>query len=81
MTTTPERKRLTRIVRCPTCQKSVRYDLENAWRPFCSDRCKTLDIAAWADESFRIPGPASDGAVEEEEKKPSDDDEGSGGGG
>jgi len=28
----------------------------NPTRPFCSDRCRVLDLAAWADERYRIPG-------------------------
>lgn len=44
-----------RITRCPSCGKSSRYDLTNEFRPFCCSRCKTQDIAAWAEESFRIP--------------------------
>ena len=45
----------TRIVRCPSCGKSTRYDQTNVARPFCSSRCKTMDIAQWADEGYRIP--------------------------
>jgi len=26
------------------------------WRPFCSERCKLLDLARWADGSYRVPG-------------------------
>jgi hypothetical protein len=37
---------------------------ENRYRPFCSDRCRILDLAAWADERFRIPGePVSEDAL------------------
>lgn len=53
------KKPVKRIIACPNCRKSVTYDASNPWRPFCSERCKTMDIAAWADESFRIPGPPS----------------------
>ena len=31
-----------------------------AWRPFCSERCKTRDLANWADESYRIGGAQAD---------------------
>lgn len=44
-----------RIVRCPSCGKSTRYDEKNPDRPFCSARCRTIDIAQWADENYRIP--------------------------
>ncbi len=29
---------------------------ENPWRPFCSERCKLIDLGAWASEEYRIPG-------------------------
>jgi hypothetical protein len=45
-----------RIVRCPQCSKSIVYDLSNENRPFCSERCKLIDIGAWADEDYRVPG-------------------------
>ena len=45
-----------RIVRCPRCGKSARYDETNPSRPFCSDRCKIIDAGAWADEDYRVAG-------------------------
>lgn len=50
---------ITRLVRCPNCQKNARYDISNEFRPFCSDRCKNADIASWAEEKYQIPGPAT----------------------
>ena len=44
-----------RIVKCPTCGKDVPWVAESRWRPFCSERCKNLDLGAWASESFRVP--------------------------
>lgn len=32
------------------------WNTENPWRPFCSERCKLIDLGAWFDESNRIPG-------------------------
>lgn len=52
-----------RIVACPTCNKSVRWDATNPARPFCSERCKLIDLGAWADESHRIPGSATEDDV------------------
>jgi len=44
-----------RIAPCPTCRR--RTPLEgNPFRPFCSERCKLLDLANWADERYRVPG-------------------------
>ncbi len=47
---------MTRTVKCPTCGKPVRWDKESPWRPFCSERCKLIDLGEWASESHRIPG-------------------------
>jgi len=40
-------------VPCPTCKKPVVYGTK--WFPFCSDRCRLIDIGRWHDEEFRIP--------------------------
>ena len=40
---------------CPTCGKPAAFTPENAWRPFCSERCKAIDLGAWASEAYRIP--------------------------
>ncbi len=44
-----------RIARCPQCGKSCRISSENPWRPFCSERCKLVDLGDWFDERFRVP--------------------------
>jgi len=44
------------VVKCPTCKKPVEWIEESSWKPFCSDRCKLIDLGAWADESHKIPG-------------------------
>jgi len=44
-----------RTVACPTCGASVPWTPESKFRPFCSERCKTIDLGAWANESYRIP--------------------------
>ena len=43
-----------RVVRCPTCHGDSLYDTSNASRPFCSTRCKNMDLGAWANEAFRV---------------------------
>jgi endogenous inhibitor of DNA gyrase (YacG/DUF329 family) len=45
-----------RIVSCPQCGKPTEYSPANRWRPFCSERCKLIDIGAWASESYRVAG-------------------------
>ncbi len=42
-------------VNCPTCQKSVEWSEENRFRPFCGERCKLIDLGAWANEEYRVP--------------------------
>lgn len=44
-----------RIVRCPTCGAQVAWTPENAFRPFCSERCRLIDLGAWAQEKYRVP--------------------------
>ena len=48
-----------RVVRCPRCRKSTRFDDTNPSRPFCSPLCKDEDIIDWAQESYRVAGPAA----------------------
>ncbi len=45
-----------RILACPTCGNFVKWTPKNEHRPFCSDRCKLIDLGAWADEQHTIPG-------------------------
>jgi endogenous inhibitor of DNA gyrase (YacG/DUF329 family) len=47
------------VVKCPTCEKPVTWNAESRWRPFCNDRCRLIDLGAWADESHRIAGTTS----------------------
>jgi len=34
----------------------VTWTAENAFRPFCSERCRNIDLGAWAAEEYRVPG-------------------------
>ncbi|WP_366515655.1 DNA gyrase inhibitor YacG [Solimonas marina] len=54
-----------RIGSCPQCGQSVRLDETNPWRPFCTERCKLLDLGEWFSGSFAIPSdepPHGDGS-------------------
>lgn len=42
-------------VRCPRCGRESEWE-GNRWRPFCSERCKLLDLGAWASGEYRIEG-------------------------
>lgn len=46
---------ITRILSCPRCGNNAPWNSANPYRPFCSERCKMLDLGAWASESYRIP--------------------------
>jgi hypothetical protein len=41
------------------------YAPENRWRPFCSERCRTIDLGNWAAEAYRVPQPAEPPANDE----------------
>ena len=43
-------------VKCPTCGAPVEWTDKTPTRPFCSDRCKLIDLGAWAAEEHAIPG-------------------------
>ena len=43
-----------RVVRCPACGGDSLYAPTNVYRPFCSARCKGVDLGAWASEDFRM---------------------------
>jgi endogenous inhibitor of DNA gyrase (YacG/DUF329 family) len=55
-------------VACPRCGKLTPFVPDNKWRPFCSERCKMIDLGAWAAESYRVP--AEDQIPEDEEPSP-----------
>ncbi|OGT91490.1 MAG: DNA gyrase inhibitor YacG [Gammaproteobacteria bacterium RIFOXYA12_FULL_61_12] len=42
-------------VLCPTCGKRVAWDQDSPWRPFCSERCKLIDLGEWFGENRRLP--------------------------
>ena len=44
-----------KVVACPNCGASVVWDATSPYRPFCSERCKLIDLGAWATESYRVP--------------------------
>jgi uncharacterized protein len=63
-----------RIVKCPTCRKEISWE-NNPHRPFCSDRCRLIDLGAWTQERYRIPAEEIDFGLdddEDENKKPID---------
>ena len=49
-----------RTVACPACGKHTLFAPANPWRPFCSERCRTSDLGAWANEQYRVPAKEED---------------------
>jgi endogenous inhibitor of DNA gyrase (YacG/DUF329 family) len=45
--------------RCPTCSASVPWE-NNPSRPFCSERCRLVDLGGWLAERYRVPGDAAE---------------------
>lgn len=57
-------------VQCPTCGKGVPWSRDNRWRPFCSERCRLIDLGAWFGGDYRLPAddqsPPQNGTPEED---------------
>ena len=54
-----------RLVPCPYCGKEAPWTPTNPYRPFCSERCRNIDLGAWAAGEYRVP-------VVEEPEQPDD---------
>ncbi|MFC6277383.1 DNA gyrase inhibitor YacG [Psittacicella hinzii] len=39
---------------CPQCGKEIVYSTTNPHRPFCSERCKLIDLGAWANDEYAL---------------------------
>lgn len=46
---------MNKIVKCPTCKKQVEWTEQSTFRPFCSKRCRLIDLGEWASEKHAIP--------------------------
>jgi len=60
-------------ITCPVCKNITTWE-ENPFRPFCSERCKLIDLGAWASGEYKVPGNVVDeadqsGQEEEEDNK------------
>ncbi|MBL8377299.1 MAG: DNA gyrase inhibitor YacG [Burkholderiales bacterium] len=43
------------VVACPVCAAPVAWGPMSEYRPFCSERCRLIDLGAWANEGYRLP--------------------------
>ncbi len=55
-------------VKCPVCKKESAWK-DNPFRPFCSERCRLIDLGKWASEEYRIPGGRQAGDKDEDSEK------------
>jgi len=55
-------------IRCPICKKEAAWD-NNPFRPFCSERCRIMDLGKWASEGYRIAGEKKETPGEGSEEK------------
>ncbi|MDP9148819.1 MAG: DNA gyrase inhibitor YacG [Myxococcota bacterium] len=64
------------MLACPICRRPAGSRAENTAFPFCSARCKQIDLGAWLDEKYRVPtseppdedsSPPTEGSNEEKE--------------
>jgi uncharacterized protein len=61
---------MTATVKCPTCRRPVEWSERSAYRPFCSERCRLIDLGAWLTEQNKIPD--GDGGLAEDEARSED---------
>lgn len=52
---------------CPTCGNAFTYDPQSRWRPFCSRRCKMVDLGNWMDGVYRFSRPLSVDDLQDDE--------------
>jgi len=55
----------TRQIHCPTCGRPIEWSEAFPFRPFCSERCRLIDLGAWLTEKHAIPGEAGSEPADE----------------
>lgn len=62
-------------MKCPTCGKPVEWK-DNPLRPFCSERCKLIDLGRWVEGEYRVPGePIPEDQIEHRPDSPEPDED------
>ncbi len=54
-------------MKCPICKKEV--EPQGPFHPFCSERCRTIDLGNWAADKYRISEPATPAETEEDDEE------------
>jgi len=60
---------------CPTCRRNITWSEEFPWRPFCSERCRMVDLGTWLTGGHAIVGDPVESAPEAQAPRPAQDDE------
>jgi len=53
------------LVKCPTCGRQIEWSEAASFRPFCSERCRLIDLGAWLSEQRAIPGESAPSPADE----------------
>ncbi|MGE5647219.1 MAG: DNA gyrase inhibitor YacG [Acidobacteriota bacterium] len=61
-------------MKCPICKKDVKPG--SAYAPFCSDRCRLIDLGNWSSEKYRISSPVEPEPEEHDDERHEDEREG-----
>ncbi|HEU0189618.1 MAG TPA: DNA gyrase inhibitor YacG [Gallionella sp.] len=56
----PNKSKSSPVVSCPHCGIEHQWDTSNRFRPFCSERCKLIDLGKWASEEYRVAQPTEE---------------------
>jgi len=59
-------------IKCPSCKKKTEWQ-NNPYRPFCSERCKLIDLGAWVSEEYKIEGRLKDDTSGQPSEQESED--------
>lgn len=57
------------IVDCPRCGRKTEFSPSNRWRPFCSERCKSMDLGDWASDRYVIGGDSQELPIDPEDDR------------
>ncbi|MGQ9659272.1 MAG: DNA gyrase inhibitor YacG [Thermochromatium sp.] len=56
---------MVKTVACPRCGRPVPWTPDSRWRPFCSERCRLIDLGDWLEERHRLPADDSESPSED----------------
>ena len=52
-----------RYVNCPTCQTQIPWGPHSRYRPFCSERCRLIDLGEWFGERYQVPAQLDEASI------------------